>query len=119
MPDSIESRMARVEAEMSAAQRAVDIFGPTAGQVIELEVEMRNARRELDDFRGWLGDVETRVSEQISGVAKSVENLRADFRKYDEARADARTRIALAVIAGSFTVLAAIVAATAAIMTAG
>lgn len=117
MPDSLESKLARMEAMVEAAQRAVDMFGPTAGQVLKLDGRMETALRELSDFRDWIGDVENRIGKRLDGLATDVKDLREDFREYDKQRQEARTRIALAVIAGSFTVIAAIVAATAAIIT--
>lgn len=109
--------MARLQAEVAAAQRAVDMFGPTAGQVIENSVRLSAALRELEDFKRWIGDVEDRLARRIDGVKAELHDIREDFKEYEDARADARVRISIAVIAGSFATVAAIVGAVATILT--
>lgn len=115
-PDSVEARMARLQAEVAAAQRAVDMFGPTAGQVIENSVRLSGAIKDLEDFKSWIADVEHRLGKRIDDVAGELHGIREDFKEYEDARADARVRISIAVIAGSFTTLAAIVAALATVL---
>lgn len=109
--------MARLQAEVEAAQRAVDMFGPTAGQVIENSVRLSTALKELEDFKRWISDVEQRLAQRIDGLAKELHGIRDDFKEYEDARADARVRISIAVIAGSFATVAAIVGAVATILT--
>lgn len=109
--------MARLQAEVEAAQRAVDMFGPTAGQVIENSVRLSTALKELEDFKRWISDVEQRLAQRIDGLASELHGIRDDFKEYEDARADARVRISIAVIAGSFATVAAIVGAVATILT--
>jgi hypothetical protein len=93
-PTSDASRLARLEErtegvrrEIDRISRQVDAFGPVAGQVIEVLAEVRGLMDDIDDIKG---------------------NLRSD-------RSMSLT-LKVALIAGSFTLLAAIATAIAQII---
>lgn len=93
-PTSDASRLARLEErtegvrrEIDRISRQVDAFGPVAGQVIEVLAEVRGLMDDIDDIKGGL-----RSDRSMS------------------------TTLKVALIAGSFTLLAAIATAIAQIL---
>lgn len=109
-----------------------DIEARMAGLEGETRARLQAAERDVASFERWIGDVETRLGRRLdevkADVGQSITDLKADVgakletlgRAIDSQngqRAEARSRIILAVIAGSFTVIAAIIAAAAAIFT--
>lgn len=102
------ARIARLEAEVAGAQRAVDMFGPTARQALEAIVGLSALRDDFTDLRDAFDASEKRLTARL-------DELSAEVRGFRVAREEARSKLTLAVIAGIFTVLSAIVAAAASI----
>lgn len=116
-PDSIESRLATLTAQMRAAERAIDLFAPTARQALEAQLKASDLERAIAALGEEIDAVEERLTGRIASVHSRLDELRGDVRQFGKSREDARTKIILAVLAGSFTVVAAIVAAVATIIT--
>lgn len=106
-----EARLARVEAELDGVQRLVETFGPVARQALETDLRTQELTRTLGDFRGWLEDVEERLSRRIGELSTEVGAIRRDLTTRDENRAKSRTTIIVAAIGATATIIATLGAA--------
>lgn len=112
-PDSAEVRIARIEEHVRALQRAQDSLVKIPGQTIEHSLMLASLDRHIKEARAEAADDLKTLSEFI---AKELEELREAFKAQATQRAEARVRISLAVIAGSFAILASVIAAAATIL---
>lgn len=95
---------------------ADDVRGlaPLVKQVAIVEADVRQHGRELADARQWIKDAEARLGVQITAVAKSCEDFRAEYRAdQKQARTANRTLvlgILVAIIGAVATIAAAVIA---------
>lgn len=118
-PDSLESRLARVEERLEAAARQTEVFAPTARQALETALKLDDVASDVARTREWITRVEGRLNAKIADVLTACTAIRADYQADQKTRSEARSKIVIAVIAASATVLAAIIVAVGAIVTQG
>lgn len=82
----------------------VRALGPTAGQVIQAAAAVTAIKEDVGDFKQWIREVEARLGGRIDKL-ETIMATEADKRRSD------RWKVVLAVIAGCFTILAAVAAA--------
>lgn len=111
--DSVETRLARLEEQLKSAYRLLE----------DLERDLRDERSDLRELVRAGDEVIFERLRSLSGAVESIEKAirleRERIKREREERGKNRTTIAVAVIAASGTILAAIVAAAVAIFNAG
>lgn len=112
MPASVEERLARLEERVEGLHRLLeDLGGDLDRERSDLRELVAAGDRVIFTRLDFVGTELKRCSDAVAAEAKARENEA-------EVRAKNRTTVAVAVIGGSVTVLAAVIAAVAAILSA-
>lgn len=118
MATSDEARLARLEALYEGMDRLVQTFGPTAGQLIQTEARVDELGRDLNDFKDWLGDVETRMRDELRATEQRQAERTSDLKKSLDALSQQLTQGLTARIGARATLTVGAIAAAAAILSA-
>lgn len=117
MPETPAERLARLEATVAAHGRDLDRLGPVAGEQIRTTADVAVMEKELEDFKRWVAEVETRLrnelgaaekrqSENTTRIEKACAAAVARFDAGVTAKVNARALITVAAISAVATILA-------------
>lgn len=105
------------DARLDELAATVRLLGSTVTTVAVHSNMLAEATDDRMELRRWVSDVESRLVKSIERVAVDCETFQAEYREDAKAARQSNRTLVVAVVAGSATVFAAIIAAIATILT--